>query len=55
MEVKISKKGNEPAVIKVKQGDKSWKTTEKEMGMLPGPAQAYARGCWGMVRTPACQ
>jgi hypothetical protein len=42
MEVTISKRGSKPAVVKVKQGDKSWKTTEKELGMLPGPAQAYA-------------
>jgi len=42
MEVKVTKKGNKPAEIKVKQGVKSWKTTENELGMLPQPAQAYA-------------
>jgi|GEM_PF-4318883 len=42
MEVTISKKGNKPAVVVAKQGDKLWKTTENELGMLPGPAQAYA-------------
>lgn len=42
MEVAIYKKGNKPAVVTVKQGDKFWKTTENELGMLPPPAQAYA-------------
>jgi hypothetical protein len=42
MEVTISKKGNKPAVVVAKQGDKLWKTTENELGMLPAPAQAYA-------------
>lgn len=42
MEVSISKKGNKPAVVVAKQGDKLWKTTENELGMLPPPAQAYA-------------
>ena len=41
MEVTISKKGNKPAVIKVTQGVKTWKTDETELGMLPVPAQAY--------------
>ncbi|MBC7853958.1 MAG: PDZ domain-containing protein [Pirellulaceae bacterium] len=42
MEVTISKKGNKPAVVVAKQGDKLWKTTENELSMLPPPAQAYA-------------
>jgi hypothetical protein len=42
MQVTVSKKGNKPAVVTAKQGDKLWKTTENELGMLPQPAQAYA-------------
>jgi hypothetical protein len=42
MEVTISRKGNKPAVVVAKQGDKLWKTTENELGMLPPAAQAYA-------------
>jgi hypothetical protein len=41
MEVKVTKKGNQPAVVKVSQGKKSWKTTEDELGMLPPQAQGY--------------
>ncbi len=56
MEVTISKKGNRPAVVTARQGDKLWKTTEKELGMLPGPAQAYAARMLGhdvlRARTP---
>jgi hypothetical protein len=53
MSVTISKKGNKPAVITAKQGDKVWKTTERELGMLPGPAQAYAARILGQntIRT----
>lgn len=52
MEVSISKKGNKPAVVTAKQGDKFWKTTENELGMLPPPAQAYAARLLGknMIR-----
>jgi hypothetical protein len=42
MEVTISKKGSNPAVVVAKQGDKLWKTTENELSMLPPQAQAYA-------------
>lgn len=42
MEVTIKKRGNEPARIRVKQGDKLWATTEKEMEMLPAEARHYA-------------
>lgn len=57
MEVAIYKKGNKPAVVTVKQGDKFWKTTENELGMLPPPAQAYAARLLGQdvirARVPA--
>lgn len=42
MDVKIEKRGSKPARITVTQGDKQWRTTEKELEMLPGPARAYA-------------
>jgi hypothetical protein len=42
MEITISKKGTNPAVVVARQGDKLWKTTENELGMLPPEAQAYA-------------
>ena len=42
MEVTISKKGNQPATVTARQGNKLWKTTENELDMLPPPAQAYA-------------
>ncbi|MCE9524708.1 MAG: PDZ domain-containing protein [Planctomycetales bacterium] len=53
MEVSISKKGNKPAVIVAKQGDKLWKTTENELDMLPPPAQAYASRLLGKDVTRA--
>jgi Ca2+-binding EF-hand superfamily protein len=52
MEVKITKKGNEPAVVKASQGKKSWKTTEDDLGMLPPPAQAYAARLLGTGPAP---
>jgi hypothetical protein len=52
MEVTISKKGNKPAVIKVTQGVKTWKTDETELGMLPQPAQAYVARHLGKLQSP---
>jgi membrane-associated protease RseP (regulator of RpoE activity) len=42
MQVTITKKGSRAAVVVAKQGEKVWKTTENELGMLPPAAQAYA-------------
>ena len=42
MQVTITKKGNRPAVIVARQGEKLWKTTENGLDMLPPAAQAYA-------------
>jgi hypothetical protein len=41
MQVTITKKGNRPAVIVARQGEKLWKTTENGLDMLPPSAQAY--------------
>lgn len=47
MQVTITKKGNRPAVIVAKQGEKLWKTTENGLDMLPPAAQAYAARALG--------
>lgn len=52
MEVKVTKKGNQPAVVKVSQGKKSWKTTEDELGMLPPQAQGYVSRLLGKGPVP---
>lgn len=41
MDVTIQKRGHQPARVIVKQGEKMWKTTENELGMLPAESQAY--------------
>ena len=43
MKVIIEKQGAQPATIIVEQGDKVWKTTERELEMLPPNAHRYAR------------
>ncbi|HVV99648.1 MAG TPA: PDZ domain-containing protein [Planctomycetaceae bacterium] len=41
MEVVIRKQGSEPARIKVTQGNKTWKTVEGELDMLPPAARPF--------------
>jgi hypothetical protein len=42
MQVTIQKRGDRPARITVTQGEKLWRTTERELDMLPPPAREYA-------------
>lgn len=52
MQVTIQKRGNKPAKITVKQGDKLWQTTENELGMLPPEAHRYVFRMLGRPMMP---
>ncbi len=47
MQVTIQKRGNQPARVTVKQGQKLWKTTEAELDMLPAPSRGYVARALG--------
>ena len=53
MEVVIRKEGKEPARVKVTQGNKTWKTVEGELDMLPAAALPYVRRALGLATAPA--
>jgi hypothetical protein len=52
MSVTIQKRGNKPAKVTVKQGEKLWQTTEHELGMLPPPALGYVARMLGRPMMP---
>ena len=53
MEVVIRKEGKEPAKVKVTQGNKTWKTVEGELDMLPAAALPYVKRALGLPMTPS--
>jgi len=57
MTITVTKKGQEPAKIVVKQGDESWRTTEDKLGELPEEVRPHVArllgrgiGPWGRVK-----
>jgi len=57
MTITVTKKGQEPARIVVKQGDESWRTTEDKLGELPDEVRPHVErllgrrfGAWGRVK-----
>jgi hypothetical protein len=57
MTITLTKKGQEPARIVVKQGDESWRTTEDKLGELPDEVRPHVErllgrgfGAWGRVK-----
>jgi membrane-associated protease RseP (regulator of RpoE activity) len=52
MQVTIQKRGNKPAKVTVKQGEKLWQTTEGELGMLPPQALGYVARMLGRPMMP---
>jgi membrane-associated protease RseP (regulator of RpoE activity) len=52
MTVTIQKRGNKPAKVTVKQGEKMWQTTEGELGMLPSEAMGYVARLLGQPLVP---
>jgi len=57
MTITVTKKGQEPAKIVVKQGDETWRTTEDKLGELPEEVRPHVErllgrgfGAWGRVK-----
>jgi membrane-associated protease RseP (regulator of RpoE activity) len=57
MTITVTKKGDSPAKVVVKQGDKAWRTTEDKLGELPDEVQPHVErllgrgvGVWGRAR-----
>lgn len=53
LSVSVEKQGNEPAKIKVKQGEKQWETTADKLGDLPAEVRPYVENLLGPTGTAA--